>query len=228
MGERTCSAGGRLRMSIAFLALAAWRATAYSPSAYAEEVYQFVDEAGVIHITDSPGDPRFRPLLHLPRGTSRLEGKNKTATHARRNQFVQMIHDAASQARVDPWLIQAVVLVESGFDPNARSPRGAQGLMQLMPATSQRYGIADPFDPRQNLHAGATYLRELITRFDSLPLALAAYNAGEATVARYGNSIPPFAETTAYVPLVLGHYDRLRNRASVTEPGPRIPPRTPK
>ncbi len=123
---------------------------------------------------------------------------------------MKLIHDAARRARVDPALIEAVALIESGFNERARSPKGALGLMQLMPATATRFGVTDPFDPRQNLLGGARYLRELIDRFEALPLALAAYNAGEGAVGRYNNSIPPYAETVKYVPAVLGQYRRIR------------------
>lgn len=104
-----------------------------------------------------------------------------------------------------------MVEVESGFSVRAVSPRGAIGLMQLMPATARDYGVADPFDPRQNLDAGAQHLRRLLDRYGQDPtLALAAYNAGEGSVARYRGQVPPYAETLAYVPRVLGRYAALQ------------------
>jgi soluble lytic murein transglycosylase-like protein len=92
--------------------------------------------------------------------------------------------------------------VESGFNPHATSPKGAMGLMQLMPETAREYALADPFEPQSNIEAGVRYLRALIDRFKSWPMALAAYNAGEAAVRRFGG-IPPYPETRAYVRTVL-------------------------
>ena len=115
-----------------------------------------------------------------------------------------LIRKAAQDAALSPQLLHAVIAVESGFDSRAVSPKGALGLMQLMPQTARQLGVRDPFDPAQNVAAGATYLRSLLDRFNgNLELALAAYNAGEVAVVRAGYRIPPFAETRAYVPRVL-------------------------
>lgn len=112
---------------------------------------------------------------------------------------------AAKYSSLPPALIHAVIATESRFDPNARSPAGALGLMQLMPRTAHMLGVDNPFDPRQNVLGGSRYLRQLLDQFGGkLALALAAYNAGPATVLRYGG-IPPYAETTRYV-------SRVRNR----------------
>lgn len=110
---------------------------------------------------------------------------------------------AAERHGLSPSLVEAVVEVESGGDARARSPRGAVGLMQLMPDTAARFGVSDPFDPAQSLDGGCAYLRWLLDRFDgSVELALAGYNAGEGAVDRY-DGIPPFDETRAYVRSVL-------------------------
>ncbi len=102
---------------------------------------------------------------------------------------------------VDARLVHAIVRVESGYRPDARSRRGAMGLMQLMPGTAHRFGVVDPYDPLANLDGGVRYLKILLEQFE-LPLALAAYNAGESAVLRF-QGIPPFAETRAYVRQVL-------------------------
>lgn len=114
---------------------------------------------------------------------------------------------AAKAAGIEPRLLRAVVTVESGQDARAVSPKGAMGLSQLMPATAKRYGVADPFDPAQNLQGGARYLRDLLKMFNGrLDLTLAGYNAGEGSVIKAGHRIPNFAETADYVPKVMAMY----------------------
>ena len=112
------------------------------------------------------------------------------------------IEEAARRAGVHPWLLAALVQAESAFDARAVSRAGARGLTQLMPAAANDWGVDDPFDPEQSLRGGASHLRRLLDRFDSLPVALAAYNAGAATVERAGG-IPPYRETHAYVRRIL-------------------------
>ncbi len=123
--------------------------------------------------------------------------------------FDKHILAAAAETKVDAGLIKAVISVESGYNPLARSPKGATGLMQLMPETARRYGVKDIRDPRENIHGGARYLRDLMVMFgNDIHLVLAAYNAGEEAVMKYGRKIPPFAETVAYVPKVLSRYKK--------------------
>jgi soluble lytic murein transglycosylase-like protein len=115
----------------------------------------------------------------------------------------------AEEVDVSPQLLHAVIAVESAYDVRAVSPKGAQGLMQLMPATAQRFGVSDPFDPHENVRGGARYLKALMEQFKGdINLTLAAYNAGESAVVRYGNRVPPFAETQKYVPKVIAHMQR--------------------
>ncbi|MDY0013533.1 MAG: lytic transglycosylase domain-containing protein [Rhodocyclaceae bacterium] len=182
------------------------------PRAGMANLYGFEDENGVAHFSDAPSDRRHRLLLREGRPGQRAVAPGAPSRPA---QLAPLIAAAARHARVDPALVEAVARAESGFNPAALSPRGARGLMQLMPATARRYGVDDPFDPAQNLLGGARYLRDLLDRYASLPLALAAYNAGEGAVERHGNAIPPYAETLAYVPRVLDHYSRLRATAPI-------------
>lgn len=124
--------------------------------------------------------------------------------------FAPLLAEAAAQTGVDRRLLQAVAQVESGFNPAARSPKGAEGIMQLIPATGRRYGVTDPYDARQNVLAGARYLADLLRRFDQdVDIALAAYNAGEGAVERFGRRIPPYRETRDYVPRVKRAYQAL-------------------
>lgn len=126
----------------------------------------------------------------------------------------QWIEEAAGLYSLDPDLIRAIIEVESGGDPNAVSPKGAQGLMQLMPETSLLLGVENPFDPRENILGGARYLRDMLNEFGSLKLALAAYNAGPSAVRAYGE-IPPYPETESYVRLVT---KALHDRARTVNP----------
>lgn len=120
--------------------------------------------------------------------------------------YGELIFDAARNEELNPALVAAMVRAESAFDPGAVSIKGARGLMQLMPATAQRFGVAtsDLFDPKRNLEAGTRYLNWLVDKFpDDLPRILAAYNAGEANVERYGG-VPPFRETRGYIKRIYG------------------------
>lgn len=120
--------------------------------------------------------------------------------------YAEIIDLAAAREGVSPQLVRAVIKVESGYQERARSRKGAIGLMQLMPETARQYAVADPYEPQSNIEAGIKYLKSLLDRFE-LPLALAAYNAGEATVKRFGG-IPPYPETRKYVADILKLVDR--------------------
>ena len=115
--------------------------------------------------------------------------------------FAELISTVAATQNVDARLVHAVIEVESNYQARARSPKGAQGLMQLMPATARQYGVRNSYDPQANVSAGVRHLKDLLSRFE-LPLALAAYNAGEGTIRRYGG-VPPFPETQNYVSRIL-------------------------
>lgn len=126
-----------------------------------------------------------------------------------KNAFDQMIRQAAQQHGVSEGLIKAVMHTESGFNINARSPVGAQGLMQLMPATARRFNVSNAYDPQQNIFGGARYLSWLLKRFNgNTQLAIAAYNAGEGNIDKYGG-IPPFRETQDYVRRVTSRFQNL-------------------
>jgi len=123
-----------------------------------------------------------------------------------RQRLMPAIQQVAVTYQLEPALLQAVIHAESGYNPQAVSKKGARGLMQLMPATAQRFGVADPEEPIANLQGGARYLRWLLDLFMDIRLALAAYNAGEGAIQRYGNTLPPYPETRTYVRRVLEFY----------------------
>lgn len=128
---------------------------------------------------------------------------------SRRIQYADVIQKAAFKHGLDPALLHAVIQTESAYNPGAVSHKGAMGLMQLMPGTAARYGVKDPYDPEDNIFGGARYLRDLLGMFGAdVKLAVAAYNAGEHNVMKYGYQIPPFSETKDYVSRVLGLYYR--------------------
>jgi len=124
----------------------------------------------------------------------------KTALPEYSHMYDSLVEEHASRHALRPELVRAVIQVESGFNPRARSPKGALGLMQLMPATARRLGVQNAYDPAENIRGGCAYLRQLLDRYDgNEQLALAAYNAGEGAVDRHGRNIPPFQETQDYV-----------------------------
>ncbi len=181
------------------------------------QIYAYVDADGQRHYTDVPDNNRYRLLVLSPNDRTASGDRYDAMLLAKAGRFDSIIETAAVSASVEPNLLRAVIVVESGFNSRAVSRRGAMGLMQLMPATATRYGASNPFDPHENVHAGARYLKFLIDRFgQDLRLALAAYNAGEDAVARNGGQIPPFTETMAYVPRVLKIYRMLREQPRAT------------
>jgi len=124
-----------------------------------------------------------------------------------------LVDEAAKNYDVNPLLVDSLIQVESNYNPLAVSPKGAQGLMQLMPGTAQRFGVTDSFDPKQNIEAGVRYLKLLQDTFQDDRLAIAAYNAGEKAVAKYGD-VPPYSETINYVAKVGKKYSQAKRAAN--------------
>jgi soluble lytic murein transglycosylase-like protein len=181
------------------------------------DIYTFRDERGVVHFTNIKGlDPRYRLLRK--EGSSAVPGSGNAArlympSAAEIARYSTIVDNAARTYGVDKALVHAVISAESGYNPQAVSRTGAQGLMQLMPETARRYGVRDSMDPRENIYGGVRYLRDLLTLFKGdLKLVIAAYNAGENAVVRYGLHVPPYPETLGYVPKVLEFYHRFQNR----------------
>jgi soluble lytic murein transglycosylase-like protein len=190
---------------------------AASSAAASPKIYTYMDAQGLRHYTDVPDNNRYRLLVLSPQDRTASGDRYDMQLLAKASQYDSIIEHAALSAAVESNLLRAVIVVESGFNSHAVSKRGAVGLMQLMPATASRFGVSNPFDAQQNVHAGARYLKFLIDRFGhDIRLALAAYNAGEDAVARNGGQIPPFSETMAYVPRVLKIYKLLGEQSRST------------
>jgi len=185
-------------------ALGVVAAAALSSHACAE-IYSFTDERGVVNFTNLPHlDKRYKPV-DRDRGARAAARREPSAADIAK--YSPIIEVAARDHGLDPGLLHAVIRVESAYNPGAVSIKGARGLMQLIPETARRYGVRDVFDPTQNVHAGARYLKDLLAMFNNnLELALAGYNAGENAVIRAGNRIPRYRETLAYVPKVVNAY----------------------
>ena len=171
----------------------------------AAETFQFVGKDGTVHFTNAPSDPKYRRMAGVPKtssGTAEGFFRVSEAVAASASLF-DTIRDVAQRHGVPEQLISAVIRVESGFNAKAVSPKGARGLMQLMPGTAAILGVRDSFNPAENIDGGVRHLRTLLDRYSyNLPFALAAYNAGEGAVNNYGG-IPPFPETQAYVGRIL-------------------------
>lgn len=205
----------------------------------AADIFRFVDAQGSVHFTNIPGDSRYKLYMkeapRVPEKTAAAQpaapvqpapaaAANLAYRPGSRKEFSDMIVKVATEHKMDPALIHAVVAVESAYNPVVVSRAGAIGLMQLMPDTAKRYGVTNILDPVQNVTGGTRYLRDLLAMFNNnLRLAIAAYNAGEGAVMKYQRKIPPYAETRAYVPKVLYHYERNRKTSPAVETRAYVP-----
>lgn len=187
-------------------------AAAWSPAH--GQIFGGVSDTGTVLLTNMQGvDAQTLIVAALPAATpiaASVVGAQAPLPDASTSKvFLPFIQEASIAYRLPAELIHAVIAVESNYNPRALSAKGAQGLMQLMPATARRFGAGDAFDPRQNILTGSRYLRWLMDHFNqNMELAVAAYNAGEGAVVKAGYRIPPYAETMKYVPNVLAHYQR--------------------
>jgi len=178
------------------------------------DIYKFVDTDGRIYYTDEPRNKLYKLIIKTPPppppGQFSFKNDSVKSQHFTGNnkkRFNDLIEQTAYKHQVDAKLVHAVIQTESAYNADAESPKGAVGLMQLMPDTAKRFGVIDRNDPDQNVDGGIRYLKHLIDLFNpKIDLALAAYNAGENAVMRNNNTIPPYPETQNYVKQVLALY----------------------
>ncbi|MEW6038071.1 MAG: lytic transglycosylase domain-containing protein [Pseudomonadota bacterium] len=188
------------------------------------DVYKFVDKKGHVYYTDRPRHSGYRliattkvssklgsppPAVARPSRISAPPPFRSVSLERNREMLAPLIAEAAERYNLDPLLLHAMIQAESAYNAEAVSGKGAVGLMQLMPDTAARYGVRDRTDPVENVYGGARYLRDLIGMFNDVSLAVAAYNAGENNIIKYGNRVPPFPETQDYLNRVIEYYNRL-------------------
>ncbi len=180
-------------------------------------IYTYVDESGVAHFTNVPGDPKFAPVVREQRPKVKapgFNGRGSAGWDADPDSFDTMIRQAAKRYQVDPRLVKSVIRAESNFNCQAVSRKGAVGLMQLMPETADDMQVLNPYDPKENIYGGTRYLRKMLGLFNgNLNLALAAYNAGPNLVARLGR-VPGYRETENYVRKVQLFYQEYKESSS--------------
>lgn len=181
------------------------------PPTVSADIYRYEDSDGTLHFTDAPTDKRFKIFMRDIKKDRKLRTVFKLPGYARNPaEFEPLIAAYAKEYGVDSALVKAVIHAESGYNPNAVSRKGAQGLMQLMPKTAQGLKVSNSLDPSENIRGGVRYLRFLLDTFNgNESLALAAYNSGLGSVAKYGG-IPPYQETQNYVAKVLSYRNNYR------------------
>lgn len=178
------------------------------------KLYVYIGPDGTRWITDKPNNSRDHTLIREYQGPREVTACSpaalRKAKRVGQGEFDRLIGHFARSYELEPALIRAVIHVESCYNPRAKSRAGAIGLMQLMPGTAKRFGVKDIYDPMQNMRGGVRYLKLLLAMFkDNLRLALAAYNAGENAVKRYGG-VPPYKETRGYITKVMRHYEQYK------------------
>jgi soluble lytic murein transglycosylase-like protein len=196
---------------LSFVIAAIW------PSISHADIFKYVDAHGNVFYTDKAKNKKYKLIL-----SGKKKHKKKLSRAAwlkivkqRRKKVEPIIARVAKQHNLDPKLLHAIIRAESAYNHLAVSHAGAVGLMQLMPATARRFGVTDRRDPAQSIQGGARYLKTLLAEFDTQDLAVAAYNAGEGAVRKYGNRIPPYKETRTYVKRVMANYQKELRKKSI-------------
>lgn len=168
-----------------------------SVTASSADIFKYTDDSGITYYTNAPESKDYKKVM---------SEKKPSRTYQSRDEFDWIIDSMSSKYDIEPSLIKAIISVESNWNNNAVSNKGAMGLMQLMPSTARDMDVSDPFNPTDNIEGGTRYLRYLLDRFSELPLALAAYNAGPKKV-ESSRGIPSITETEQYVKKVLALYN---------------------
>ena len=198
MSPQSVASGlARKNLALAALTLLLWPVTASA------QIYAWRDASGNLVLSDKAKDPTARSYSLSP--TIDTTVRTTKPLTKRAAQYQALIEQHATLNTVSVDLVRAVIQAESAFNPRAISPKGALGLMQLMPATAAEFGVTDAFNPEQNVRAGVKYLKQLLDTYDGrVELALAAYNAGPGAVKKYGGKVPPYRETQNYVSRIQG------------------------
>ncbi len=176
------------------------------------DIYRYIDKHGRVVLTDKPAHSGYKRLVKTWKGWVEQKKFSKVAYEnflKNQKKYSSTISQYAKLYQLPEPLLHAIISTESAYDPNAISSAGAVGMMQLMPGTAKRYGVSNRNNASDNIKGGSRYFRDLLAMFDNdLTLALAAYNAGENAVKKYGNKIPPYKETQNYVKKVLSYYKK--------------------
>jgi len=192
-------------------ALLAASLCALTPSLAHAQIYSWQDATGAIVVSKSPRNTVGQTYEVIGGATRTSAYRTDKPASAKAAAYDDLITQHANEHSLSPDFVRAVIQAESAFNPYARSPKGAMGLMQLMPETAAVYHVTNAYDPAQNIRAGVAYLKSLMTRFgNDVSLALAAYNAGPGAVEKYGNKVPPYKETRNYVARIKGNTDAIR------------------
>ena len=195
----------RFLLRSAFVVAALWLAF---PAAASAQIYAWRDANGNLVLSDKAKDPTARTYsvaTATATGATGTTFKTTRPMSRKAAQFQSLIEEHSALNDVSADLVRAVIQAESAFNPRAKSPKGAMGLMQLMPGTAADFGVSDPYNPAENVRAGVKYLKQLLDKYSGkVELALAAYNAGAGAVKKYGGTVPPYRETRDYVAKIQG------------------------
>jgi len=212
MGNEWRYRQGRLGIFLKFFFLILFLPLTFVPALNAADLYTFTDKEGTAYFTNIPGEDRMRVSLPVKKPISK-----PLFTPFQGEVYEPIITAASNRFAIDPDLVRAVIKAESNFNHRAVSPKGAMGLMQLMPSKAKEMAVSNPFNPEENINAGVRYLGELLQIFNwNLPLALAAYNAGPGRVIGR-NEIPLFEETQNYIRRVMAYYKDLRKAPIIND-----------
>ncbi len=209
----------RSLLRAAFIIAAVWLAC---PGAADAQIYAWRDAAGNLVLSDKAKDPSARTYRITTAVATGAAFRTTTPLNGRAARYQGLIEEHAALHTISAELVRAVIQAESAFNPHARSPKGAMGLMQLMPATAAELGVLDAYNPEENIRGGVKYLKQLLDSYEgNVELALAAYNAGPGAVKKYGGTVPPYRETQNYVAKIRHNVSAAAGTTGVADSGVR-------